>query len=153
MVLMTCNFSIYPISFMRNTSSVKILVAIATRNGFNPVPGERRSLVLDELKHKRKLCFEDSVVGLRLSNSTRQSMDNFPTSKERKETWDFGVVWGYSLLPREIESPTSVFSLTFQKTLSTLVHLLPDSLMTCCIGVRREGWKAKGKAIASCHQT
>lgn len=84
MVLMTCNFSIYPISFGGDTSSINVLMAVATRHGFSPVPGERRSLVLDELKHKRKLYFEDGVVGLRLNNSSGKAWTTFLLQKKEK---------------------------------------------------------------------
>jgi len=38
-----------------NISSMNVLTFVAARHGFSPVPGERRSSVLDKLKRKSRL--------------------------------------------------------------------------------------------------
>lgn len=73
MVLVTCNFSIFPISIVGSISSINVLTFVATRHGLSLVPGERRSPVLDKLKHKSRLHLEGAEVVLRLSASGRQS--------------------------------------------------------------------------------
>lgn len=72
-----------------------------------------RSPVLDQLKHKSRLQLEGAEPRLRLSISGRQSTGCFPL---HKEVGDFTAALECSLLGREVGTPTSVFSLSFQES-------------------------------------
>lgn len=70
-----------------------------------------RSPVLDQLKHKSRLQLEGAEP--RLSISGRQSTGCFPL---HEELGDFTAALECSLLGREVGTPTSVFSLSFQES-------------------------------------